>query len=86
MRFVRTMLVIVVMTGAAGTARAGWFSDELPPATAKPLSEILKVVEDKGYRTITEVEFDDGAWKIKAHQPDGKEVHIKVDALSGAIH
>ena len=66
-------------------AQAGWFSDESPPANAKPLSEIIKSVEDKGYKTITELEFDDGVWKVEVHQPDGKEVHIKVDPVSGAI-
>ena len=54
-------------------------------ANAKPLSEIIKSVEDKGYKTITELEFDDGVWKVEVHQPDGTEVHIKVDPVSGAI-
>jgi len=86
MRFVRPMLlVVIVMAGPVSGARAGWFSDELPPANAKPLSEIVKMIEEKGYRAITEIEFDDGVWKVEAHQSDGKEVHIKVDALSGAI-
>ena len=70
---------------AAGATQAGWFSDESPPANAKPLSEIVKSIEDKGYKTITELEFDDGVWKIEVHQPGGKEVHIKVDPVSGAI-
>jgi hypothetical protein len=61
---VRTLemtFLVLAMTGVAGAAQAGWFSDESPPANAKPLSEIIK------------------------YQPDGKEVHIKVDPVSGAI-
>jgi hypothetical protein len=86
MRTLRMMLFILAMAGAAGAAHAGWFTDdEVPPANAKPLSEIIKAVEDKGYKTITEVEFDDGVWKIEVQQPGGKEVHIKVDPVSGGV-
>ncbi len=86
MRRLKALVLACAIAGvAAGTARVDWFSDELPPANAKPLSEIIKTVEDKGYKVISEVEFDDGVWKIEAHQPDGKEVHVKVDPLSGAM-
>jgi hypothetical protein len=85
MRILGTVLLIVVSAGAANVARAGWFADELPPANAKPLSEIIKAVEDKGYKTITVVEFDDGVWKIEVHRPDGNEVHIDVDPANGTI-
>jgi len=64
---------------------AGWFSDEQPPAGAKPLSEIIKALEDQGMTTITEVEFDGGVWKIEVHMPDGKEVDLRVDPVSGEI-
>ena len=86
MRHLKALILACAMTAVTtGAARADWFKDELPPANAKPLSEIIKVVEDKGYKVISEIEFDDGIWKIEAHQADGKEVHIKVDPLSGAI-
>jgi peptidase YpeB-like protein len=85
MRILRTTLLIVALASASNMAHAGWFSDESPPANAKPLSEIIKAVEDKGYKTITDVEFDDGAWKIEVRQPDSNEVHIKVDPVSGTI-
>ena len=85
MRILGAALLIVSLASAANMARAGWFSDELPPANAKPLSEIIKAVEDKGYKTITDVEFDDDAWKIEVHQPDSNEIHIEVDPVSGII-
>lgn len=44
-----------------------------------------KAVEDKGLKTITEVDFDDGVWKIEAHQTDGKEITLKVDPVTGEI-
>lgn len=85
MRKFWTMATIAAVTGAANVAHAGWFSDEQPPANAKPLSEIIKSVEDRGFKTITEVDFDDGVWSIEAHQADGKEVTFKADAVTGEI-
>lgn len=38
---------------------------ELPPADAKPPSEILQAVEARHTGAITEVEFDEGHWGIK---------------------
>lgn len=73
---------LVLITGGA---RADWFRDELPPANAKPLSTIIKTVEDQGNKVITEVSFDDGKWEIEIHQPGGKESTIYVDAVSGQI-
>ena len=83
MRGIRNALLILAVAANAHAASAGWFTDEVPPANAKPLSEIIKMVEDKGFKVITEVEFDDGVWKIETQQPDGKEVHIKIDPVTG---
>jgi uncharacterized membrane protein YkoI len=66
-------------------AQANWFRDETPPQNAKPLSAIIKAVEDRNYGTITEVEFDDGKWEIEVHQAGGKEMVVRVDAVSGQI-
>ena len=85
MRILGTALLIAALASAANMAHAGWFSDELPPTSAKPLSEIIKTVEDKGYKTITDVQFDNGVWKIEVHQPDDNEVHINVDPANGTI-
>jgi uncharacterized membrane protein YkoI len=81
----RLRFAIAICGLAASTlaARAGWFRDEAPPANAKPLSEIIKSVEDRHYGTITEVEFEDGKWEVEIHQANGKEIEIHVDAVSG---
>jgi hypothetical protein len=87
MRF-KYLAIALATSGLAATtltARADWFRDETPPANAKPLSAILKIVEDRGYKTITEVEFEDGKWEIEIHQAGGKEIEIHVDPLSGQI-
>lgn len=67
------------------SAHAGWFSDEQPPADAKKLSEIVKALEDQGLGGITELEFEDGVWKIEVHNPDGSETDLRVDPRSGQI-
>lgn len=83
----RSGFVIAILGLAASTlaARAGWFHDEAPPANAKPLSTIIKSVEDRHYGTITEVEFEDGKWEVEVHQANGKELEIHVDAVNGQI-
>ena len=79
-------LVVPLMIGVSAlSARAGWFSDELPPSGAKKLSEIVKALEDQGLDGITEIEFEDGVWKIEVHRPDGSEIDVRVDPVSGQI-
>jgi hypothetical protein len=78
-------LALPVILGTSLLAHADWFTDEVPPANAKLLSEVIKSLEDQGYRTITEVAFDDGKWEIEVHHADGKELDLKVDAVTGQI-
>jgi hypothetical protein len=85
MRRSRAALVVALGMLAAAPAGAGWFSDELPPAGAKPLSEIVKAVEAQGLGRITEVEFEDGVWQIEVHKQDGGELDVRVDPMSGEI-
>ena len=87
MRFLRSTFVFAVaaLGATAIAARADWFKDEAPPANAKPLSAIIKTVEDHGYKVITEVDFESGKWEIEVHQPGGKELELHVDAISGQI-
>jgi hypothetical protein len=73
----------VLAVGAIGTAAfAGWFDDEIPPDNAKPLSGMIRGLEDQGFTKITDVDYDDGVYSIEAHQ-SGKEIHFKFDAISG---
>jgi hypothetical protein len=87
MRFKHSRLAVAACALAASTllARADWFKDEQPPSNAKPLSTVIKSLEDQGMKTITEVSFDDGKWKIEVHQAGGKEKTVRVDAISGQI-
>ncbi len=56
--------------------------DEQPPANAKPLAEILTLLEKDGIGVIHEVEFDDGLWEIEARK-DGRDVELKADPVTG---
>ena len=54
--------------------------DDIPPADALSLLEILKKVEEAGY-TVTEVEFDDGKWEVEAIRQVELNVHPKTGAI-----
>jgi hypothetical protein len=56
-----------------------------PPSNAKPLSEIIKALEDSGnVAYFDEIEWDDdGAWEIEYYRPDGSKVEVKIDPVSG---
>lgn len=41
---------------------------DIPPSNGKPLSTIIKSVEDKTKATITEAEFDDGYWEVEINK------------------
>lgn len=86
MRFAYSMVIAAAaLAFSAAGAQADWFKDETPPANAKPLSVIIKALEDQDYKTITEVSFDDGQWEIEIHQANGKEIEVHVDPVSGHI-
>ncbi len=46
-------------------------ADERPPPNSKPLSLILKSVEEQESGSISEAEFDDGLWEVKVCATDG---------------
>lgn len=82
------VLVALALSGPAAaqtTWFGNWFQDELPPANAKPLSEIVRALEEGGYRHITQVEFEDGEWEIEAQRAGGEEIELRVDPVSGEV-
>ena len=56
---------------------------KLPPG-AMSLSAVLKSVEGAGYAPVTEVEFEDDHWQIKAYH-NGQLVQLKVGLVAGDI-
>jgi hypothetical protein len=83
MRNISGLTVLLILAPVA--AHAGWFSEELPPANAKPLSMMIKSLEDQGYKKIEKVGFESGVWEVEVHQAGGKEVELHVDPITTKI-
>lgn len=57
-------------------------SDAIPPANALALSTIILSVEARNPGIITEVDFDDGFWKVDLHK-DGQKIRLVIDPKTG---
>lgn len=57
---------------------------DFPPETSKPLSEVLKTLENLSLQDFTEVDFDHGHWEIEAIRK-GAAVEVFVDPQSTKI-
>jgi hypothetical protein len=78
-------IVLTILVAVPAIAFAGWFGDERPPVNGKPLSEIIKLVEEAGHKAIIEVEFEDGVYGIEALDAQNNEIELKVDPVSGKV-
>ncbi|MEM9255892.1 MAG: PepSY domain-containing protein [Pseudomonadota bacterium] len=59
-------------------------ADKRPPENSLPLSDVIRMLEEKGYYPVTEVDIDDGLWEVEAFK--GTEAReLKVDPKTGAI-
>lgn len=57
--------------------------EDLPPANAKPLSDIVRSVETRNLGRIREVDYDDdGYWEVKV-RGNGVKSELHIDAVSG---
>jgi uncharacterized membrane protein YkoI len=57
--------------------------EDVPPADAKPLSEIIRSVEARNLGQIREVDYDDkGYWEVKV-RGTGVKSELHIDAVSG---
>ncbi len=45
----------------------------------------LAAVKSAGYGAIRELEWDDGAWEIKASDAQGQKVKLRVDPTTAAV-
>lgn len=78
-----TTLYIDPDTAAVSRRQAAQdLNESLPPKEAKPLSEIVKALEAEKLGTITEVEFEDGAWEVTI-LVDGKQIKLAIDPVTG---
>ena len=77
-------IVIGIASLLAVTIASARDKDEIPPANAKRLSEIVEFVESQGHTVITDVDFDDWVWIMRVYKA-GLEFEIRVDPVSGEI-
>jgi hypothetical protein len=77
--FVALLSLVVAAGGAAARDK-----DQIPPANARPLSEIVRVLESEGHTVIPEIRFDDWVWIARVYRR-GLEHEIRIDPLSGEI-
>ena len=80
MKVPATLAAGLLAISLAVTAIAG----DKPPREAKPLSEIVQILERAGYGPFSEIEFDDGRWEVKVWR-DNRKFELKVDPRSGEI-
>lgn len=57
-------------------------ADEIPSRTL-PMSEILKILQTRGYSVIREVEFDDGLYEVEAFDEKGIQLIIRMNPNTG---
>jgi hypothetical protein len=57
------------------------------PAAAQgvTIEDVRGMAFDKGIIKIEEVELDDGIWEVEGTDASGREIEMKVEALSGQI-
>lgn len=60
------------------------YADELPSANSKPLSTLVRSLEEQKLGIVTSIEFDDGLWEIEIYKA-GAETKLFLDPVSGEI-
>jgi hypothetical protein len=79
-----TTLPLTLALVLAATVAQAREPDQIPPATAQPLSAIVRTVEADGHTVIPEIAFDDEVWKLRVYKA-GLEYEIQVDPVSAEI-
>ena len=62
-----SLLAVALNTGPAT-------ADEKPPANAKPLSELVRTIEQRAdFQAFESIKFDDGVYEVEYHTKEGRE-------------
>ncbi len=80
MNYKTALLVVVTLLLGISLAGAG----EMPPANSMKLSDVVKLLEAKGYSPITEISIDNGVWEVEAYK-NGREHELKINPVNGEI-
>lgn len=76
---VTTLAVAVALAVGAGAAVA----QDRGSMTERDVQDMLA---KEGYTNIRDVEFDDGMWEAEARRSDGRDLDLRIDPRTGAIH
>jgi hypothetical protein len=80
-------LVLAILGCTVGIVAIGLpqaLADERPPRNAKPLSEIVRNLENQGYLPVVEASIDNGVWEIEAYK-DGRRRELIIEPVTGQI-
>ncbi|MCP4563542.1 MAG: PepSY domain-containing protein [Bosea sp.] len=77
-----TTILLTAALLAGGSASA--LAENRPGADWMPLEKASQRLTEAGYRDITKIEADHGAWEARATK-DGVRVKLRVDPISGAV-
>ena len=80
----RKLLTAAILAPLAFAAAPAMAQVARPPADAKPLSEIIKSLEDAGFSPIVEVDFRAGRWHVEAFHK-GQKRDLRVHPVTGEI-
>lgn len=47
--------------------------------------EAIRIAQENGVVTVTEVDRDTNKWEIEGRDADGREIEVDIDATSGAV-
>ena len=77
------LMIAVLIFVSIFTVNSAMTNDRVPNG-AKPLSEIVKLLEEQGYDPVEEIAMENGRWEAETLK-NGVEQHITVDPVSGKV-
>lgn len=80
----RKLLTAAILAPLALAAAPAMAQVSRPPAGSKPLSEIIKMLEDGGFAPY-DVEFKAGRWHVDAMNKEGQRRDLRVHPATGEI-
>jgi len=79
-----TSMTTALRTGVLLSAIGLATTIEARAQAEKPLSEIIRSIEDQQLGVVTEADLDHGRWEVEVHK-DGKKTTLYLDPKTGGI-
>jgi hypothetical protein len=79
-----TNLAALVTVAALSAGQGFWgIGDKVLPPDALPASEVVRKAERSGMGRIYGIDVDQGTWLVRAVDPQGKRVEMRLDPRTG---